>query len=595
MPVDQQTYDIPRTHLALANPEEWNAQWEELLALGVFNPQMIMTNYIAQAKARRATVSEVMDQAAFLYTVTCELQYRIGVRAVNALNNHDFERRWLEAGVDIRRKHALRGLSEACAMARNLNDSRAACYDVLRLDYLSETGPTFITLLKDLIPEDISDVPKTAYYVPNKEWEDFKVKLERLNAPNTLPRAVFDDTYILRTKLIYHVVEFIFMSFLDMPLNKVTVQKSSGPPVEIKKAIAKQEKASLRKTFGPEMAKEIFKDDREAWKDRKAGRGVSCAYRQCGKHEEPGEKFKRCAKCYDEQGRVCSYCSRECQVKDWKESHKAICGKQITSEMATQAYAARRPTNAPEARQVGPTRDGFRRSPALVEHVHRLNTTPTADLFLRVGPSELIPLDAPFRPIQDLVRQARDQAMCAGDAKAAAKLCHYHLWISWAGHRDERMGWDFNVMLEQMEREFEQCSGKLKNMILELEDIQEEDPYQRPLLVAQLAPVLWLQYVHLDALDMDRKLPFERDTPELPDGMEMIEEGVFYNHDEKVLIDATYGIAIPCTPNATIMRTPRGFFSEERQPRLWTPPPRRSTPPSDTSDEGEATISEVVD
>jgi len=38
--------------------------------------------------------------------------------------------------------------------------------------------------------------------------------------------------------------------------------------------------------------------------------------------ESPQLKLKVCSGC-----RVSSYCSRECQVQDWKEGHKYRCGK----------------------------------------------------------------------------------------------------------------------------------------------------------------------------------------------------------------------------------------------------------------------------
>ncbi|KAL0565534.1 hypothetical protein V5O48_016489 [Marasmius crinis-equi] len=509
-------FELPRTQHATSNPEEWNEHWEKLLARNLFNPRMVVTSNINRIRAQRPTINTVIEQAAFLHTMTCEIQYRIGVRAVLALNDSDLERRWIEAGVDVRRSHVLRALSEACAMARNLNDSRAACYDVLRLDHLSKEGETFISLLKEIIPEDISDVPKTPYYIPNEEWESYKAEIENQYSPDTLERGVFDDTYILRTKLIYHVAEFIFMSFLDMKLDKVRVDKSSPLPQEVRKNLKQQQTNFLKMMHGPSKAKEIRKDDVKATKDRKAQRGTSCRYPQCEKWEEPeGEKFKRCAKCYDQQKRVWSYCSKACQLKDWKPNHKAICGKPITAETAQQAFVARKPSNAPDSRQVGPPRDGFRRSPALVEHVHKLNLTPKVDLYARVfrgnGQRNFITLDNPFKPVQAIVRAARDEAMCAGNKESAALLCHYHVWLLWVQHHDEKNGCDLHLMLEQMEKEFE-MKDTLKDMILEMEEVQQKDPLTRPPLLADLPEPLWQEFLNLGSLDMDRKLPFKRST-----------------------------------------------------------------------------------
>jgi len=46
---------------------------------------------------------------------------------------------------------------------------------------------------------------------------------------------------------------------------------------------------------------------------------VKCGNPNCGKLENKKHEFKKCARC-----KSISYCSKECQVADWK-THKKIC------------------------------------------------------------------------------------------------------------------------------------------------------------------------------------------------------------------------------------------------------------------------------
>ena len=48
----------------------------------------------------------------------------------------------------------------------------------------------------------------------------------------------------------------------------------------------------------------------------------------CSKAEPAGVKFNSCGKC-----RVVRYCSRDCQVKDWKAGHKRKCKVRILNNL----------------------------------------------------------------------------------------------------------------------------------------------------------------------------------------------------------------------------------------------------------------------
>ncbi|KAL0565533.1 hypothetical protein V5O48_016488 [Marasmius crinis-equi] len=386
-----------------------------------------------------------------------------------------------------------------------------------------------------------------------------------------------------------------------MKLDKVRVQKNPSLPQETRKTSKQQQANFLKTMYGPSKGKEVHKDDMKALKGREAQRGISCRWPQCSNWEEPGgEKFKRCARCYNEQKRVWFYCSRECQIKDWRVNHKAICGKPIAVEAAQQAFVARKPGDAPEVRQVGPTKDGFKRSPALVEHVHKLNLHPTVDFYARIargnGHGDFIQLDTPFKPVQCLVRAAREEAMCAGNKRSAAMLCHFFVWLLWAQHQDEVIGVDFDVLLEQMAKEFE-MEKMLKDMILELEELQQEDRFQRPLLLADLPEPIWQDFLDLGELDIDRELPYKRDTEELPDWLERVDQTTYFDHRDRSLVDMASKIRIQCAEGAQIVRRPGGYFMDKRKLCIYEPPPPRSSTDSasgpSSSPSGSATVAEA--
>jgi len=105
------------------------------------------------------------------------------------------------------------------------------------------------------------------------------------------------------------------MSFYDMPLAKVTVLKNNTATQdkEMEKLARKMQKTGLESIYGRETAKELRREDFEAYKERKAQREVIC---RCCQKIEGGEKFMRCSACWTKQQRVWKYCSR-CSVVPW--------------------------------------------------------------------------------------------------------------------------------------------------------------------------------------------------------------------------------------------------------------------------------------
>ncbi len=202
---------FPRVQLAISNPSQWNTEWETFyeLSAGLTKPDYIMR--VARSDRQRGLILRRLASThddrhgyAINYQSTCAIQAHLGITAMEAFLTRDFERRWRAAGVDERRKHGLVGLANAGAQAKNLNAARACCADILRLRYLTEDAEVLVRLLRDVTPQDVSQIsiPTQPYYFPNKEWEALRARLE--SSPSTTDNDKFDlmEILMLRAKLI---------------------------------------------------------------------------------------------------------------------------------------------------------------------------------------------------------------------------------------------------------------------------------------------------------------------------------------------------------------------------------------------------------
>lgn len=206
--VTPETY--PKVHHAISNPAQWNAAWEKL-----YNecPILVHPNHLmSYARNRRhhqpnCTQRDKDDMHGFItnFQTTCEIQHRIGVKVIERFvvgGGYDFDRRWVEASLEERRKHVLIGLANGGKQANNLNMARAYSSDILRLDHLSKDGKVLVKLLQDITPQNLSLVPVEPYYFPSEAWDEAKAAQER--NPSTSEKDKFDlmEMIVLRTKLI---------------------------------------------------------------------------------------------------------------------------------------------------------------------------------------------------------------------------------------------------------------------------------------------------------------------------------------------------------------------------------------------------------
>ncbi|KAF9042576.1 hypothetical protein BDZ89DRAFT_1156163 [Hymenopellis radicata] len=509
MPIVTTAFELPKTQHALAAPEKWNQDWETLLKKGLVTPRDCLYDLV---NTWRLGIDKMYNEYSGLLSSTCEVQHRVGVRALQHYER--LETAWMNSTRQERRKHVLIGMSTVCSKAKNLNDARGYCDDHVRLEKLSREPATFLDLLKSLILDDLSKVPRTPRHIPHAEWDRYSAKIER--SGTEMEKICMRHLIILRTKLIYLVLEFSFLSFLGEPFPEVTVSKGRGVHPDYTAGIPLEVSKKMRElNLGKQQSKKVNKEDKIAQKARASKRQVICT--GCPKMQGPGESFRQCQRCKERMDRDIPYCSRECQVNHWKH-HKIICGKPMNLETS---IASAIPKVTPPGQKlngeadgalppnVPPPEDGFKRSFALMEHVQYLNKYPKLDLRIRTGPASanVTQIDIPYPPVQRMFRIVRDAAMTTGSSIAVAMVCHYVAWFFVAKGMEGT--YDIDCIARTDGEGVGDAGGELKRTVLELHEVYLEEPYNRPPIMSTLDPRYWVAFCAASPLDMEKRIVFK--------------------------------------------------------------------------------------
>ncbi|KAL0955537.1 hypothetical protein HGRIS_001774 [Hohenbuehelia grisea] len=290
---------------------------------------------------------------------------------------------------------------------------------------------------------------------------------------------------VLRTKLITHVIHFTLRSFLGLDPPEIRVLKNS-PDKGPRKPNPVQDlhKEIMKLSMSSGQVKELRKETLSAMKERASQRVTECAC--CAMRQPTDAKFSRCKPCWENVKRTVVYCSRECQKKDWKARHKILCGRTLDFETAEKAAMAPRAGSqiaepVSDTGRIGPAVGGFKRSPALVLLVTRLNEHPKVDYFF-VVPTTKEWLDSDYNnpKVRAIVRRRRNQACTTGDRESVAILCHFFCWImtAEAGRHAVKPRVNAKTITMQMTKEFEYDG--LSTAVLELQEKAWEHPLKKP-------------------------------------------------------------------------------------------------------------------
>ncbi|KAJ7090816.1 hypothetical protein B0H15DRAFT_948585 [Mycena belliarum] len=498
---------LPLIQNALRQPETWNSDWEKITQTvdRVQSPSDLVASAAFQLRAYPSTMDEFFLEYPTMLGRLCHVQAWLTVDALQYFVSEDLEAKWMSASPELRGKHVLIGISNACSIAKNLHDTRTYCGRELRLARLQNDGRALLDLLDtvmvegtshlrkegtmsdltDAVAEGILKVPGKPRYVPHPTWDAFANARERLTATDT-EKLALGNILVLRTKLICHIIHFTIRSFLGLELPEITVTKhrKRKMPAEAL-SIQAFGAAFMEQTLGPAGAKAVAKDNKEAFKERQSKRKEHCSYAGCSIVNDDSVKYPRCKKCWENMRREVLYCSVECQKADWKLNHKTICGRALTFDAVSKPVLAPRPTVKPPA--VG----AYVPSKVLLLQIAALSKHPKIDYFIMGELNDSVDLDFPDPEAQGLFRKCRDKAMTTGDRLSVAIMAHFLCWMTMDAHCIAK-GATSSVIVRQLKKEY--GFDELHRAVAEMQERQNRDPFKRPVLLTSMSPQNWMKF-----------------------------------------------------------------------------------------------------
>ncbi|KAJ6497965.1 hypothetical protein C8R47DRAFT_1194009 [Mycena vitilis] len=485
---------LPLATDALRDPAEWNSDWELLLRRGgeLAFPRGVAMSYYQRLKVLGTTASSVDDVLGDhqdLISSTCAVQRNLTEEALDHFTHHDFEARWMKAGADVRGQHILGAMASVCSKAQNLNEARSYCPE-LRLMHLQLDGNVFLDLVKAVMLGDASFIPSQPVYVSHSGWDAWAAE-QSSYSDSDAKKIALAQLQILRTKLVCHVVQFTLRSFFGKDYPKLTVQKQHAAS-KTKNPVTAQARSQLVAALGAEAAKARLREEKAGLKALRSERRGQCTYMGChnSEPEDGSKKFSRCKVCFETRQRQVLYCSAECQRADWKLRHRSVCGKPFDFETATEVVEHPTAAKAAHAR-IGPPADGYKRSVALTAQVTALNRNPSVAYQLYKPDGDPIHIDfgAGEYP-QHAFCDRREWAMTTGHRGCIARMAHYLCAAYLSNITRDNQGITSNLIVAQLAREFE-YEG-LREAVLIMQELQNEDPLHRPPLLDETTPEQWL-------------------------------------------------------------------------------------------------------
>jgi len=284
-------FNIPS---AASNISEWDSAWERLLpTLSVFEvfrvvgPKWLLNSYRDLDRCKAFLRSE--ELVAKLWD---ELTGKGKKKTL-------FVHVWLLAREEDRRRHVLRGISEACGYAVLGQDARALCPEITTSALLKHGGWGFVQLAH-LCAEGVKKVGVgTGLTVLWSDWWAGAVR-SHLRSPTGETVRIHPSLSIER--------ELFILAVILLTITSVLQELDYKSPI-----------ATLLRT------KSFFTG---LWTKAIVEGKIQCEY--CTGHpSELGDKVKymRCSGCKNNTRLpIVRYCSQSCQREDWM-SHKTRCGK----------------------------------------------------------------------------------------------------------------------------------------------------------------------------------------------------------------------------------------------------------------------------
>ncbi|KAJ6592179.1 hypothetical protein DFH09DRAFT_1136815 [Mycena vulgaris] len=363
------TYGMPDFRDGIA---AWNAAWE--LSFPFFDSKVRNLETLVESNATGE--QEKMHWNYNLMRGVRVIQAELRVLAVTSVLEPNSC--WKTLTPAVREAHMLEGLFRTCLRQPfYMPNTRMYTSDITLASMETDNGEGFLALLKKYVPDEASVMEggSTSYLHPG--WT--KETIERLE--NAGHAAEVHSWIALRDNFL--------VSFLYNTISSV---------VGISRLIKSDGNESTPLHWGTRVCE------------------------GCGDREGNGGRFSVCKNCNENVSRKFFYCSKTCQKSDWP-NHKKVCGKELTPGVVRNATCS---TEAPSIEvffltQMGPARDGYTRSQALLRQMHFLEAVPFCSyvFFSPTGPRRI---KSPMFITHLVFRLAVQTAMATGDERCIAAI-----------------------------------------------------------------------------------------------------------------------------------------------------------------------------
>ncbi|KAJ6536995.1 hypothetical protein B0H19DRAFT_1182320 [Mycena capillaripes] len=374
--------DSPKSPSFKKDRHGWNSAWERDLATiygtGIeisFASRRPVPNVLADLPAQYYEMMLAEAHVMSLQSRTsqiCILQRDLTRKSSKRFAEDDFEKHWTtRSSIKEREDFILAGLVRACEASPDFEEHRKWCPELTLKRLNRDSGKGFIELLKKLSLQDLDKVPEEFKTVLNAVYDKIN-GLPSNSHPGLLMIKKSCDAQ--RAYLLTMVVWNILLAFYG---------ESETYGLDKPQRENREELKLMKNLIGGEV------DVKRIINETAVNRQL--AERHCTFCKLPASKagvatLSACQRC-KAIDRLVFYCSKECQVSDWKTGqppHKTICGKKGAIR---DAYLAPKAAESGEGSDddddfFGQPEPGYVRSPALLHQLKMLKENPEMDYCL---------------------------------------------------------------------------------------------------------------------------------------------------------------------------------------------------------------------
>ncbi|THG94642.1 hypothetical protein EW026_g6866 [Hermanssonia centrifuga] len=295
-----------------------------------------------------------------------------------------------------------------------MEDRRRWCPDSTSKYLASQNGDAFLRMLKGLLPTDLYASISVPIDIPHPVVDRFFT----LSPADERKPGFKTIIWLYRLSRIYCLTTIVWNTFLAFYGEKET-QLAIKPPKADLAAAAKFREDPQR--LNSTQVRDVMKQHNT---QRKA---YDHACWKCSKSErmfEPGQKLQACSKCRA-INRLVFYCSRQCQLDDWKNGvpvpHKQICGKLMNEDSTVDSVLN---SDEVEVSWLPKADASYKRSPALLHQISLLRQGDGLDYVFVLPGSTGDDVGARFWPIEEKIQFLiqRNRAFRTGDPGAVSKM-----------------------------------------------------------------------------------------------------------------------------------------------------------------------------